>query len=282
MAILPVLESESTGKGRSRFKPALIDSSRHRSAEAVSRAVSGLALTFIILALWELATAMFKINPYILPSPLAVFSTLVASMGFLKTHLLVTLVETILGFAIAVVVGIGLAMVLAHFRRLREASYPILMLIQTMPKVALAPVLLVWFGYGLLPKLAMTFLAAFFPIFINTMTGLTTIDEELLYLTRILGAKPSQVYRKVRLLNSLPYLFAGCKVGITLAVIGAVVAEFVSAEHGLGFIIVTAQGQFRTDLAFAAIFLLAAMGLVLFYLIEFLERVLTPWQPKEV
>jgi NitT/TauT family transport system permease protein len=156
------------------------------------------------------------------------------------------------------------------------------MFIQTMPKVALAPVLLVWFGYGLLPKLAMTFLSAFFPILINSMAGLTAIDEELLYLTRILGATPVQVYRKVRLANALPYIFAGLKVGITLAVLGAVVAEFVSSDRGLGFIIVTAQGQLRTDLAFAAIFLLAVIGLGLFFALELLQRLLMPWQPKEV
>ncbi|MDP2604657.1 MAG: ABC transporter permease [Deltaproteobacteria bacterium] len=236
----------------------------------------GLLLTF-----WQAATYVFAINPYILPSPLAIGHTLIVSMGFLTRHMLVTLAETLLGFALASVVGVLLAMVLAHFRRLREASYPVLIFVQTTPKVALAPVLLVWFGYGWLPKLAMTFLAAFFPILINTMAGLTNIDEELIYLTRILGASSTQIYRKVRLRNALPFMFAGFKVGMTLAIIGALVAEFVSADRGLGYIIVTAQGQFRTDLAFAAIFLLAVIGLGLFYLLEAAEKFLLPWVPRD-
>lgn len=278
----PILESDGSPKHKQAVKTRLSGPSSSGPANRFLGVLSCLALVCGVLVFWQLGTAVFHISPYILPAPLSIFAALVSSIGYLKGHLMVTLVETISGFIMAATVGVVLAMVLAHFRRLQEASYPILMFIQTTPKVALAPVLLVWFGYGFLPKLAMTFLAAFFPILINTMTGLTAIDEELLYLTRVLGARPIQVYRKVRLLNALPYMFAGFKVGIALAVIGAVVAEFISAEHGLGFIIVTAQGQFRTDLAFAAIFLLAIMGLGLFYLVEFLERLLMPWLPKEV
>ena len=276
------LEAEVSGTKSQNFKAALHVLSGGLSQGALLGAILRVAVVMGILSIWQVTTFALQINPYIFPSPLDVFSTLVASIDFLAMHMFVTLYEAILGFAIAVVVGVGLAIILSHFRRFRDASYPVIMFVQTMPKVALAPVLLLWFGYGLIPKLAISFLASFFPILINTMTGLTTIDEELLYLTKVLGATPSQVYRKVRLANALPYMFAGFKVGITLAVLGAVVAEFVSSEHGLGFIIVTAQGQFRTDLAFAAIFLLSLIGLGLFYTIEFLRRLVMPWQSEEL
>jgi NitT/TauT family transport system permease protein len=277
-----VLEAEVSGTKSRSFKAALRVFSGGLSRGALLGAILRVAVVMGILSIWQIMTFALQINPYIFPSPLDVFSALVASIDFLAMHMLVTLYEAIFGFAIAVVVGVGLAIFLSHFRRVRDASYPIIMFVQTMPKVALAPVLLLWFGYGLIPKLAISFLASFFPILINTMTGLTTIDEELLYLTKVLGATPSQVYRKVRLANALPYMFAGFKVGITLAVLGAVVAEFVSSEYGLGFIIVTAQGQFRTDLAFAAIFLLSLIGLGLFYTIEFLRRLVMPWLSEEV
>ncbi len=277
-----VLEAEVSGTKSRSFKAALRVFSGALSQGALLGAILRVAVVMGILSIWQIMTFVLQINPYIFPSPLDVFSTLVSSIDFLAMHMLITLYEAILGFAIAVVVGVGLAIFLSHFRRIRDASYPVIMFVQTMPKVALAPVLLLWFGYGLIPKLAISFLASFFPILINTVTGLTTIDEELLYLTKVLGATPSQVYRKVRLANALPYMFAGFKVGITLAVLGAVVAEFVSSEHGLGFIIVTAQGQFRTDLAFAAIFLLSLIGLGLFYTIEFLRRIVMPWQSEEV
>ncbi len=276
------LKAEVTGTKSQNFKAPLRVISGGLSQGALLGAILRVAVVMGILSIWQIMTFALQINPYIFPSPLEVFSTLVASIDFLAMHMFVTLYEAILGFAIAVVVGVGLAIFLSHFRRVRDASYPIIMFVQTMPKVALAPVLLLWFGYGLIPKLAISFLASFFPILVNTMTGLTTIDEELLYLTKVLGATPSQVYRKVRLANALPYMFAGFKVGITLAVLGAVVAEFVSSEYGLGFIIVTAQGQFRTDLAFAAIFLLSLIGLGLFYTIEFLRRLVMPWQSEEL
>lgn len=282
MADLRALEGETPEVGRSKLKGLGRDTLGQRSAHALARLFSHSALAVALLLLWQLTTTLFQINPYILPSPIAILNTLVSSLDFLMGHMLVTLQETLLGFILAGVVGVGLAMLLSHFRWLRESSYPILLFVQTTPKVALAPVLLVWFGYGLLPKLAMTFLSAFFPILINSMAGFTAIDEELLYLTRVLGATPVQVYRKVRLANALPFMFAGFKVGITLAVLGAVVAEFVSSDRGLGFIIVTAQGQLRTDLAFAAIFLLALIGLGLFFTLELLQKLLMPWQPKEV
>jgi len=282
MADLRALEGETPEVGRSKLKGPGRDTLGQRSAHALARLLSHSALAVTLLLLWQLTTTLFQINPYILPSPILILNTLVNSLDFLAGHMLVTLEETVLGFILAGVVGVGLAMILGHFRWLRESSYPILLFVQTTPKVALAPVLLVWFGYGLLPKLAMTFLSAFFPILINSMAGFAAIDEELLYLTRVLGARPSQVYRKVRLANALPYIFAGFKVGITLAVLGSVVAEFVSSDRGLGFIIVTAQGQLRTDLAFAAIFLLALIGLGLFFTLELLQRLLMPWQPKEV
>jgi NitT/TauT family transport system permease protein len=280
MATLPVLETENATQPASR--EALPKPVRSGLRDRLIRFGWSLALITALLSLWQAATVLFAINPYILPPPLAIARTLILSLRFLTPHVLVTLTETVLGFFLAAVVGVVLAMVLAHFRRLREASYPVLIFVQTTPKVALAPILLLWFGYGWLPKLAMTFLAAFFPILINTMAGLTTIDEELVYLTRVLGATPTQVYTKVRLRNALPYMFAGFKVGMTLAIIGALVAEFVSAERGLGYIIVTAQGQFRTDLAFAAIFLLGVIGLTLFYLLAIAEKILLPWLPRDL
>lgn len=280
MATLPVLETENSTQPDS--PEALRKPVKNGLRDTLSQFAWSLALIAVLLSFWQATTALFAINPYILPPPLAIARTLFLSLGYLTPHVLVTLTETVLGFLLAAVVGVVLAMVLAHFRRLREASYPVLIFIQTTPKVALAPILLLWFGYGWLPKLAMTFLAAFFPILINTMAGLTTIDEELVYLTRVLGATPTQVYTKVRLRNALPYMFAGFKVGMTLAIIGALVAEFVSAERGLGYIIVTAQGQFRTDLAFAAIFLLGVIGLALFYFLAIAEKILLPWLPRDI
>lgn len=231
----------------------------------------------IILAVWQIYTSWSGISRIVLPSPVDIGLVSFRRYDLLLKETWPTLIETVLGFALALLVGIPLAVCVANSRILNLAIYPILIATQSVPKVAIAPIVLVWFGLGMESKLALAFLVAFFPVVVDTSTGLQATPPGLLELARSLRASPLQVFTKVQFPSALPFVFAGAKVAITLAVIGAVIGEFVGSANGLGNLLLSANSQLEGPLAWAALVWLSVLGIVLFAVVVFAERLLMPW-----
>ncbi|TAM92562.1 MAG: ABC transporter permease [Jatrophihabitans sp.] len=220
---------------------------------------------------------MFSLPSYILPTPLRVLDSIIDTWPILWRHSVTTLVETLEGFAIAVVVGVAAALLIAGSKVAERLIYPILVTTQAVPKVAIAPIFLAWFGLGTEPRIIIAALLAVFPIVINTAVGLVGVDQGLLMLARSTGAKGYRTFLQIRLPAALPGFFAGLKLGIALAIVGAVVGEFVGGDTGLGYIVTNAQGNLNTSLAFAAIVLLSVLGVGLFYIVDGIEKVVVRW-----
>lgn len=185
------------------------------------------------------------------------------------------------GFLVATVVGIPLAILIVVSNTLSRLLYPPTVAIQAIPKIALAPLFVVWFGFGTMPKIAVAFLISFFPIMIDTIAGLRSIDPGMLQLARSMGAAPHRVFMKLRLPNALPMIFSGLKVASTLAVVGALTGEFVGSDRGLGYVLLQASGNLNTALLFAALIILSVLALAFFYLIELCERIMIPWHVSQ-
>jgi NitT/TauT family transport system permease protein len=236
-----------------------------------------IATLIVIVALWELASRLGQIPRYILPAPSGIAARFYALHALIIKESLFTLEATLLGFGLSVVIGVPLGMALVSSRAFNRAVYPLLIGSQVVPKVAVAPVFLVWFGFGLLSKVMITFLIAFFPVLIAAVVGLQSTEIEKLYVARAAGASQLQLFTLVRLPHALPSIFGGMKVSITLAVVGALVGEFVAAENGIGRVLLSASGNMDTELLFAGIFALVLIGVALFLLMEVLERLVLPW-----
>lgn len=240
------------------------------------------AATFIaLLLLWEAAGKIFGVPIWLLPTPTDIVRALAERGSDLLLHTWITFYETILGFLLAIALGVPLAVAVTHSRALSNTIYPLILVTQSVPKVAFAPILLIWFGYGDFPKIVVAFLVAFFPVIVDTATGLRSPPPQMLDLARQLAASQLQIYTKIRFPSALPHFFSGLKVAITLAVIGAVIGEFVGAENGLGFLVIESTSHFKTPLAFGAMVLLALMSIVLFGLVAAIERVACPWYGRQ-
>ena len=229
------------------------------------------------MVVWELACHLFKVPTYLLPAPSDIAFRLYEKRGLYLGHSWVTFYETVGGFVLAVLGGCLAAAVIVVIPALRDFIMPLLLIAQIVPKVAIAPILLIWFGYGLAPKVLIAFLVAFFPVVVNTAQGLASVERELLELGQSLKASRWQIFWKFRVPTALPDLFSGMKIAITLAVIGAVIGEFVGGNRGLGYLIIIANQELDTPLAFAAIFILSGGGIALYGLIELAERFVIPW-----
>lgn len=232
---------------------------------------------FATLVVWELAVRLLEVPEFVLPAPTAVLHEFWIKRGDLAASGLVTLRAIVAGFLLAIATSVPLALLIAYSRPFEKAVYPLLVFSQTIPKVAVAPVFVVWFGFGSLPKILIAFLICFFPIVIDTVIGLRSVQPEAVKLIRSMGGSKAEVFRRVRIPHSLPYFFSGLKIAVTLAVVGAVVGEFIGSSTGLGFTIVEASGFLRNRLLFAAILVLTLIGVALFYVVAFLERLLLPW-----
>jgi NitT/TauT family transport system permease protein len=231
----------------------------------------------VFLAIWELGVHLFKVPPYLLPPPTKVLGTLIQDFPKLLHHGWITTYEMLLGYVMAVVIAIPLAIGITSSNRFDRFITPQLLFFQVVPKVAIAPLFLVWFGVGTTPKVLVAFLISFFPIVIDAAVGLRSMSSEMTDLARSMGATRWQLFARFRLPTSLPYLFSGLKVAATLAVAGAVVGEFVGADKGLGYLLLTTNSNMETALMFATIVALTMIGLVFFYAVEFLEAFLIPW-----
>ena len=224
------------------------------------------------LLLWEAAVRYLEVPVYLIPAPSLIAGKLVTAYPLFLQETLYSIVSIVIGFGLAVLVGIPAATLMIYSEWFRRSVYPILLTAQVLPKVALAPLFIVWFGFGLLPKVLMTFLISFFPIVIDTLTGLNSVRPESLLLIRSMGGSRWQAFWKVRLPSALPSIFGGFKVAITFAVVGTIVAEFVGSDHGLGYILVLARGNLDTVTVFAAILWLIAIGFVFYFAVEVAER----------
>lgn len=227
--------------------------------------------------LWEAAVIVFDVKPFLLPAPSVVIADIVSQPLWYGMHTLETLKETVLGFALAVLVGLIMAIGIVFSRFIEQTLYTFLVAINSIPKVAVAPLFIVWFGTGIEPKIAIAFLIAVFPIVIDTVLGLRSVEPDMLDLAKSMRGSAMQTLWKIRFPTALPSMFAGMKVGISFAFIGAIVGEFVSASAGLGFVIDSAQPTFDTTRIFAAILLLAVVGTILFYIVELAEKAFIPW-----
>ena len=236
------------------------------------------AATFVVLvALWDAATRLFGWEPWLVPPPRDVAEALWDYRDLLPEHTWVTLWESLAGFGLAIVVGIPLGGLIAYSRVMELTVYPLLLGLNAVPKIAIAPILLLWMGFGPGPKILVSFLLCVFPIVIATATGLKQTPAELVELARSLCASEWQTFRRFRFPSALPEIFIGLKVAISLAVIGAVIGEFVGASEGLGWVIVNSGANVNTSLAFAAMVILSLISVVLFYAIVLVERLVVPW-----
>lgn len=261
----PSAEPERTGEFGARLL---------RLLDALWRPAAVLAAIFL---LWWVATAQEWVATYLVPTPGQVWERTLQDWSSLMYHSYVTLYETVVGFLLASVLGLATAVAIAYSKTLEKTLYPIVLFAQVIPKIAIAPLIVVWFGNDLAPKIILAVLIAFFPVVVSGVAGLRSTDPELLELSATMGASRWQTFRKIRFPNALPHLMAGEKVAVTLAVVGAVVGEFVGASEGLGYQLMIANGNLDAPLLFAALILMSLIGILLFVVIEVAEAVLIPW-----
>jgi len=257
------------------------DSHVQRATSAAGRFVLPVLTLVGLVGLWWLAVLVMGWPSYVVPSPADVWTELVDKKDLLPEHIWTTLAETLEGYLLAIAIAVPVAILIAYSRFLEATIYPALVALNAIPKIAIAPILIIWMGFGPGPKIAMVVLICFFPIVIATATGLKSTPPELVELVDSLSASHTQQFFKVRFPASLPYVFVGLKVGITLAVIGAVVGEFVGATEGLGYVIIASGESANTPLAFVAIVLLGVISISLFYIVVALEKLLVPWAEHE-
>lgn len=238
-------------------------------------------LLVLLIVVWDLAIRLFKIPPYLIPTPESVIGQLFKEWPMLWRETLPTLYATMGGFVLSAIIGVPIAMWIAYSRLVESFVYPLLVFSQSVPKVAIAPLFVVWFGFGVMPKIIVAFLLGFFPVIVATVQGFKSIEPDVIDLARSMGAGPMKVFMKFRLPQAMPAIFSGLKVSVTLAVVGAVVGEFVGSNSGLGYVLQKANGTFDLPLMFAGLVILSMIGVVLFIVIELVERWLLPWHSSQ-
>jgi NitT/TauT family transport system permease protein len=241
----------------------------------------GLVILTVLAVLWEVAVRALNIEPFLLPPPSAILYELTTRPSLYFNHSIATLWGASLGFVVAAIAGIIIGTMIVYSWVLRGLLYPVILVLQTVPKVALAPLFIIWVGYGLQSRVVVAALIAFFPVVMSTITGLSSVERDLLDLVRMLKGNRTQQFIKVAFPHAMPFIFSGLKVAVTFAVIGEIVAEFISGNTGLGYVIMVANSEMNVAMSFAALLVLSAMGLALFGLMEVLERILVPWGAEE-
>jgi NitT/TauT family transport system permease protein len=249
---------------------------RRAGRDRIAGLIYPIGMMVVLLALWQAAAYLFSFPSYLLPTPSAIVASMASNSAVLIKQSLGTSVEILLGFALSVAVGVPLALAIYLWKPFARTVYPLLISSQAVPKVAVAPLFLVWFGFGLMPKVLIAFLIAFFPVVINTVMGLASLEREKIYLAQSMGLGSLATFFKIQLPNALPSIFAGLKISITFAVVGAVVGEFVGGQGGLGYLLLIANGNMDTALLFAGVVALTLLGVVFFALIGLVERLVLP------
>lgn len=240
------------------------------------------ALAFVgFLVFWELAVRMTGVAEYILPAPSRIFYDLARRWRTLLNGSAFTVQPMLLGFLAAVVLGVAIALLIVFSRWMQSIIYPLLVFLQIVPKIAVAPLFIIWFGYGLVPKVLLVFLLSFFPVIVSAITAFRSVDPDIMDLARSTGASRTRIFFMVQLPHALPTLFTGFKVAAALAATAAVVAEFVASDRGLGYLLLEYNGNLDTSMSFAAIFVLSALGLALYGIVELIERWTIPWHVSQ-
>jgi NitT/TauT family transport system permease protein len=276
-----VIDTAAAGAGTGDPAAAATKDDRRTAGERVAGFLGAAWRPALVIAIffgaWWFATAIEMMPRYLVPSPPEVAETMVDESALLLEHSAITLYETVAGYVLAASLGLVTAILIVYSPTFEKSFYPIILFSQVIPKIAIAPILIVWFGFGPEPKVILAVLIAFFPVVISGVAGLRSIDPELLELSSTMGASRWQTFRKLRFPASLPHLFAGLKVAATLAVVGAVVGEFVGADKGLGYVLLLASGNLNAPLLFADLILMSVIGIALFVAVEVAEALLIPW-----
>src|SRR6201992_667145 len=247
--------------------------------KAISRRATTPLIYLLLMILWEAGVRLFDVPGWILPAPTAIIAMAKEWAPELLYNSYITIQETIIGFVLALVLSLPLAVIIAFTSTTRRLLYPILLGLQSIPKVALAPLVILWLGIRNWPKIVIVILVCFFPILVNVVAGFEAVPKPMLDLMYSLRASKLAIFCTLRVPLATPHLFTGCKVAITFAVIGAVIGEFVAAQEGLGYMILMSTAQSQTPLAFAAIILLTFISIALYYSIEILEKRFVTWHP---
>ena len=238
-------------------------------------------LTFILaLLVWHFGVVLFGVKEFILPTPIAAIQTLFQGKFRWPMNFMATFYEVVGGFLVSGLVGVILGVAVVWSEWLKRTILPFLVFLNSLPKIAVAPLFMIWFGYGILPNILIVFLISFFPVVINTATGLVAVEEDLLDLVNYLHATKWQKMKKIQLPNSLPYIFSGLKIAATTAVTGAIVGEFVASDKGLGSLIISSQTTLATPVIFGSLILITIIGMALFGFVGMMEKLLMPWEKR--
>ncbi|HET7263625.1 MAG TPA: ABC transporter permease [bacterium] len=249
-------------------------------AAAVAGNIPAAIFFLLLLVAWQVVVDTRHVSDFILPSPLVILRTTLRYFPLMMRHTWTTTYEITLGFVIGNAIAVAAALLIVNSRLVEKAFYPLLIASQTIPKVAIAPLFIIWFGSGITPKVVITAVICFFPTVVNTVQGLKATDENAIDLLRLVAASRVQVFTKLQFPNALPYFFAGLKISIALAVIGAIIGEWVGANSGLGYVILYSTQTLRTDFLFSALFLISVLGVVLYLAVVLLERLFS-WRASD-
>lgn len=251
---------------------------KRNTRQRIQEVLPPILLIAAIIILWEVLSTIFKVPDYLLPKPSRIAAVTWIRRATLWRHLMITMEEVLLGFVVGFVVGYGLALLMFFSGLLRRALNPIVVISQTVPVIALGPILVIWLGYNIWPKIIIVALIVFFPLTVNTFDGLVSCDTDLITLLKSMGASRWQIFTKVQQPNAMPFITSASKVAITFSVIGAVVAEWIGSDRGLGAYILQTNAQIRTPEMFAAIFITSLLGIILFFIAQYTENLMIPWQ----
>ena len=255
---------------------------KNRRYETLLNIIYPIGFLVLVVLIWYLVVRIFQIPVYILPNPFDIPANLIHNFQNLMRHTSVTLYETFMGLLLSIVFGVLISNMIVMSKTLDKTLTPFIILSQSFPKTAIAPLMVIWFGYGVLPKIVMSFLIGFFPITMNMIMGLRSPSPEMMDLIKSMSATRKHIFLKVRIPSSIPYFFNGIKISIPMCLVGAVVGEFVGANVGLGYLILMANNNFNTVLVFSCLIVLMVVGAVLYFAAQFLEKKAAPWYNKNI
>jgi NitT/TauT family transport system permease protein len=247
----------------------------------LKRRAAPLMVFAVLFLIWEFAVHLTGVKEYLLPPPSKVWTEFLKRWPTVMDGAIVTTQEIIAGYLLAIVVSIPLALAVAYSRFVETAIYPVVVFLQIIPKIAIAPLFIIWFGFGFTPKLLLVFLLSFFPIVVSSIAGFKAVDPEIMDFARTTGASGWKMFFKIRLPQALPDIFTGLKVGAALSATAAVVAEFVASDRGLGYLLLQYNGNLETPMVFAIVVLLSLIGLAVYYVVEIIERIAIPWHVSQ-
>jgi len=248
-----------------------------RKLESIEDKIIPASFFAILLFIWEMVARLEVIPTYILPSPTKVIKTLIINLPLLKEHILITLMEALVGFAISIIFAMVIAIIMDSIPIVKKAVYPLIITSQTIPIITIAPLFAIWFGFGYLPKIVIVVLVCFFPITISLLEGLSSVEPELLNLIKSMGASKVELYKIVKIPAALPSFFSGLKISATYSIMGATIGEWVGGKKGLGVYMMRVKQSFATDKVFAAIIIITLLSIMLLKLISFIEKKSMPW-----